>query len=105
MQVDVSDTGIGIAQEHHERVFEAFSQVDGGNNRRYEGTGLGLSLTRKLVELQGGKISFESAKGKGSTFTVQLPIHATPHRAPHGMSPATADDASPGGASSPANHP
>jgi len=72
--VQVRDTGIGIAASDMERLFEAFRQLDGGSARRYEGTGLGLSLTRKLVELQGGRIHVESEPGVGSTFTVLLPV-------------------------------
>ena len=70
----VRDTGIGIAAEDHERVFEEFRQVGTDYARKAEGTGLGLTLTRRLVELHGGRIRVESAPGKGSTFTFSLPI-------------------------------
>jgi signal transduction histidine kinase len=70
----VRDTGIGIAKEDMLNLFEAFRQLDGGLSRRYEGTGLGLTLTRKLVELQGGRIDVKSEQGVGSTFFVLLPV-------------------------------
>lgn len=56
-----------------ERIFEPFSQIDTGLSRKYEGTGLGLLLSKKLLELMGGKILVESEPGKGSTFTVVIP--------------------------------
>jgi signal transduction histidine kinase len=70
----VADDGVGIAPEDHERIFEEFRQVGNDSQRKAEGTGLGLTLTRKLVELHGGTIRVESAPGKGSTFTFNLPI-------------------------------
>ncbi len=72
--VEVGDTGIGISPEHQDLVFNEFYQVAGRRNRQTQGTGLGLSLTRRIVELHGGTISLESAEGKGSIFTVRLPI-------------------------------
>jgi signal transduction histidine kinase len=71
--IRVSDSGIGIPVEHHERIFEPFSQVSQPSNRRPGGTGLGLSVTSRLVGLLGGTIGVESTPGCGSTFTVQLP--------------------------------
>ena len=73
-RVTVKDTGIGIAATDMGRLFEAFQQLDGGLSRRYEGTGLGLALTRKLVELQGGRMEVESRQGEGSAFSVLLPL-------------------------------
>ena len=70
----VSDTGIGIKAEDLLRLFKEFEQLDSGTSRRHEGTGLGLALTRKIVELQGGTIGVESEFGRGSTFTVVMPI-------------------------------
>lgn len=73
IQIAVSDTGIGIRNEDMDKIFEAFRQVDGSYARQYEGTGLGLTLTKCLIELHGGKIWVQSEYGKGSTFTFTLP--------------------------------
>jgi PAS domain S-box-containing protein len=70
----VNDTGIGIKAEDVGRLFVEFEQLESGASRHYEGTGLGLALTRKIVELQGGTIGVESQVGKGSSFTVVLPL-------------------------------
>ncbi len=70
----VKDTGIGIEEADLKRLFREFEQLESGAARRYEGTGLGLALTRKLVELQDGVITVESKLGKGSTFAVELPL-------------------------------
>jgi signal transduction histidine kinase/ActR/RegA family two-component response regulator len=72
--VSVKDTGIGIAKENYDKIFKHFSQIDSSASRQQEGTGLGLVLTKKLVELHGGSIYFESEPGKGSTFTFELPV-------------------------------
>jgi Amt family ammonium transporter len=74
VQIAVSDTGIGIKSEDMDKIFEAFRQLDASYARRYEGTGLGLTLTKRLIELHGGKIWVISEFGKGSTFTFTLPI-------------------------------
>jgi len=75
IEISVSDTGIGIKREDQERIFNPFEQVDGSASRKYQGTGLGLSLSKKFVDLHGGKIWVESAgKGKGSTFSLVIPI-------------------------------
>jgi PAS domain S-box-containing protein len=71
--VDVEDTGIGIRPEDHSRIFLEFEQLDASYAREQQGTGLGLALTRRLVDLHGGRIILESAEGKGSTFTVAFP--------------------------------
>jgi signal transduction histidine kinase len=74
--VEVGDTGIGIAPEHHELIFREFAQVDASASREHHGTGLGLAIARKFVELHGGKIWLESAVGAGSRFYFTVPVHA-----------------------------
>lgn len=78
LRFDVVDTGIGIAPENHSRVFERFTQADDSLNRRYGGTGLGLAITKNLVGLLGGVMSVKSDLGKGSTFSVELPLKRQP---------------------------
>jgi signal transduction histidine kinase len=73
IRIQVSDWGVGIPRSERKQVFERFHQVDSSTGRRYGGIGLGLSITKELVELHGGKISFTSSAGKGTTFTVVLP--------------------------------
>ena len=74
VEVAVRDTGIGIAPEDHAAVFEEFKQVGRDYTKKAEGTGLGLTLTKRFVELHGGEIRLDSALGKGSTFTITLPV-------------------------------
>ena len=71
--ISVADTGPGIAASDRERIFEEFQQARDSNGERPEGTGLGLALSRSLVELHGGRIWVESEPGEGSTFTFTLP--------------------------------
>ena len=70
----VSDTGIGMSPEFLAHIFDEFSQEDAGARTQYKGTGLGMAITRRYVELMGGTIQVESRKGEGSTFTVELPM-------------------------------
>lgn len=72
--IDVRDTGIGIDKKNHELIFEEFRQVSEGLSRSFEGSGLGLTLTKRYVELMGGKISVQSELGAGSTFTLLFPL-------------------------------
>jgi len=79
--ISVTDTGIGIPVEKRELIFEAFKQADGSTNRRFGGTGLGLTISRELATLVGGRIEVESEVGKGSTFTLLLPEQMPPQTA------------------------
>ena len=78
VEIAVTDTGIGIASEDQEVIFEEFRQVGSDRTRKQEGTGLGLTLARKFVELHGGRIRVISELGKGSTFTFTLPERPWP---------------------------
>ncbi|HEY0492750.1 MAG TPA: GAF domain-containing sensor histidine kinase, partial [Candidatus Dormibacteraeota bacterium] len=78
--VTVKDSGIGIQKELQHKIFGAFYQVQSASNREYPGTGLGLALTKKLVELHGGMIDFDSQAGEGTTFRVELPLRPGPSK-------------------------
>ena len=71
--ISVTDTGIGIAPEDRDKIFQAFRQADQTFTRQHAGTGLGLAITQSLVKMMGGTISLESELGKGATFTVEIP--------------------------------
>jgi len=78
IRIGVRDTGIGIAPENHERIFEAFTQADASTTRQFGGTGLGLAISRKLARLLGGDLSVQSELGKGSEFIFELPLTEVP---------------------------
>ncbi len=74
LRIDIKDTGIGIDPDNQKKIFELFTQLDDSDRRLYEGMGLGLSLTKRIIELLGGTISLQSAPGVGSIFTVLIPL-------------------------------
>lgn len=78
LKIEVEDTGIGITTDKQKMVFEYFTQGDDSNTRKHGGVGLGLSLTKRLVELMGGTISLQSNPEVGSIFTVRLPFNKCP---------------------------
>jgi CheY-like chemotaxis protein len=95
-EISVADTGIGIAEEDQQRIFDEFQQLDSGAGRQQQGTGLGLALTKRFAELHGGSIDLKSKPGEGSVFTLSLPLTAARESAspssPLRSQPATADE-------------
>jgi len=73
--IDVKDTGIGISKDVLPHIFDEFRQADGSSSRQFEGTGLGLAIGKKMMEILGGNIEVKSKLGKGSVFTITLPIN------------------------------
>lgn len=100
IRFEVCDSGIGIAREQLQVIFEAFRQADGSTRRRYGGTGLGLSISRDLAERMGGSIQVDSEPGRGSCFILELPLQGAP--ASSAADIAAAPVASPGAAAVPA---
>ncbi|MDF3070072.1 MAG: pleC [Polyangiaceae bacterium] len=96
VELHVRDTGTGIPEEELPRVFERFHRVQGAEGRSYEGSGIGLSLVNELARLHGGTVRVESAPGRGSTFTVSVPVgksHLPPDKVAAGLSPSVNDQA------------
>ena len=75
----ISDTGIGMSEEFQSRIFDEFSQENDGARTSYKGTGLGMAIAKKYVDLMGGKIEVSSRQGVGSTFTVEIPLLIAEH--------------------------
>ncbi len=80
LKLTVSDTGIGMKKEALDLIFEEFRQADMSSTRRYGGTGLGLAIVRRFINLMGGDIGVESEEGKGSKFTITMPMELKPER-------------------------
>ncbi|MGD8235167.1 MAG: ATP-binding protein [Chromatiales bacterium] len=78
LRIDIIDEGIGIPESRQDAIFNAFVQADNSTTRKFGGSGLGLSITKKLVELMGGEIELHSAIGKGTTFTLRIPLRTVP---------------------------
>ncbi|MDD3877671.1 MAG: response regulator [Bacteroidales bacterium] len=82
IRIEVSDTGIGIKKEDFGKIFNLFTQIDSSPSKKYQGTGLGLTIVKKLTELLSGSISFDSNYGKGSIFSVEIPFQYAKNKMP-----------------------
>ena len=91
LRIAVSDTGIGIASENIGKLFQPFIQIDSALNRQYEGSGLGLALVKRLVELHGGRVELTSELGAGSCFAIELPCTPSPSQAERGADPTASE--------------
>ena len=92
--IEVRDTGIGMSTEQVSRVFEDFVQADGTVTRRFGGTGLGMSIVQRLIDMMDGRIEVHSTPGQGTTIRIELPL---PEAGPEAVEPSSADDSGPGG--------
>jgi CheY-like chemotaxis protein len=95
LHITVADTGIGVPQDRQAAIFEAFTQADGSTARSHGGTGLGLTISRRFVEMMGGRLWLESLPQRGSTFHFTLKIGVRPHSAEPARSAATAQGPTP----------
>jgi len=85
VEISVQDTGIGIPEDKQKTIFQAFTQADATTTRKFGGSGLGLTITRRLIELMGGSINLRSREGEGTTFTVVVPLPASREQASRGV--------------------
>ncbi len=92
LSIDIEDTGIGMSEMALSRIFEDFAQADSSTTKKFGGTGLGLSITKELITLMGGTITVQSQEGKGTTFSLNIPLPlGNPNRLPRKSSPVYAD--------------